>query len=89
MQASVAVGLLTDRRACGATVLPLFFVVVERNCSSQPLDGEEKWRGLRSQSAGRWGGTPSRTLEFGPVFRPNGSWLSFGGRDLAMQKKAA
>jgi hypothetical protein len=35
------------------------------------------------ESAGRWVGTPRRTLAFEAVSRPSGIWPPFGGQDLA------
>ena len=54
--------------------------------SSKLLNEEENWRGLRSQSAGRWAGTPRRTLVSGAVARPNSPWPQFSCQDLATQK---
>jgi hypothetical protein len=49
---------------------------------SHPLNEEEKWRGLRSESAGHWARKLERKLVFGAVSWPSGSRPS-DGRNLA------
>jgi hypothetical protein len=56
---------------------------------SQLLNGKEKWRGLRSRSAGRWARELERKLVFGAVSWPSGSRPSSDGRDLAIHRNPA
>jgi hypothetical protein len=53
------------------------------------LNKKEKWRGLRSESAGRWTGEPARELVFGAVDRPSGFWPSNDGQKLATPRNFA
>jgi hypothetical protein len=56
--------------------------------SSQLLNEEEEWRGLRFLSASRWVGNPVRKLVFGVDSRPSGS-RPFDGRNLATRSNRA
>jgi hypothetical protein len=84
MQASVAAGLLTGRRAIGASVLPLFCVVVV-GVMRLPSN---KWRRevarpALCKSAGHWVGKPARELAFEAVSRPSDSVAVRRPRSLA------
>ena len=88
MQASVAAGLLTGRRAFGTSVLPLFYVVVvEGMCLPIIKWRREVARPALFESAGHWVGKSARELAFETVSRPSGSRPSLDGRDLARSGK--
>ena len=69
--------------ALGARRFRLPSFLFGRGVTFHPTLGKEEWRGLRSESAGRWAGLPRRSLAIGAVARPNGPWPPFGGQDLA------